>query len=195
MNFFFTISYRTVVGRTFFGSRKVSLQIDWVTLVSEIGASLSLHDETIKSLRKKIADFVEAEKTAADRIGEKVVFIGYNCGIEVLLLQQLITGDFVDMAQEYNELANAMSDEDFGLDSEYTIQKGKLPSHKYSLADKLEMIHSHPEFPQSKGIWGDMLRCEWMRDVYNFDLFKLHLMRRGFHEGVNYLHDIINNEK
>lgn len=195
MNFFFTLSYRTMIGRTLFGTRKVSLQIEEISLLSEKGRTLNLQQESIRELRKAISVFVETERHQAERIGEKTVFIGCNCGTEGLLLQQLVAGDIMDVATDYTELVNVMSDADFGLDSEYTIQKVKLPSHKYTLADKVEMLQSHPDFPKDKGVTGEISRCVWLQGVCEFDLLKLHIMSRKFHQVVSDKQEIINNEK
>ncbi len=195
MNFYFTISYTPGVRMALLGSRKVTMQIDSIAVLSETGGTFSRKGESIRELRKAIVAFVEMERSKAERLGEKTIFIGYECAVDTLLLQHLTNCEVTDLAGEYAELVNAMSDEDFGLDSEYAIQKIRLPQRKYTLADKMDMIQSHPDFPKASGVRGDIHRCFWLQGINDFDLFRLHAISMAFQQAVSDNLRKINNEQ
>lgn len=109
-----------------------------------------------KKIKKEIIEFVK--KNAFGHHQAFCLYGGFDADKDFALFDILFDVKksglqiiYKDIKDDLLEMLNQMSDEDFGPLSNFTFHKFKEDENlRYSLADKKEMIESHPFFPASK---------------------------------------------
>lgn len=176
MKIFFKIEYTKKLSFSIFGSRTVKVKIDSVALVSEAGPELHLWGMSIRKIRNKMGRFL------IDLVDhDPIELIGYDCAVETALMGILwpfIPGTLlaVDMLDKMKELAASLDDECFGIESEFSLQKYRHQDAHYGLLDKLEMLQSHPEFPDPFEVGNTLEHAKWISKAYDFKLLQIFLI-------------------
>lgn len=194
MNIFFKIGYKTRLKKSLLGSKTVYLDITSVGFKTEEGTTLHLENMSIRKMQRRIQRFLMMHDVELDIKTDFIVFVGYDAATEYILLRELVHGIndhgkrqslFLDVDTVLRDMAASFTDDFFGLGSPFTLQRPKVPSANYSVKDKIDMIMSHPEFPEPYEGNSALEYAEWIERVQNFKLLNMWLIGTGLHIMVN----------
>lgn len=191
MKFFFKVFYKEFIPFKWLGGKSISYRIQSVSILTEDGDYLHRMNETISNMQYDIAQFLYKYSKEGG-----FYFIGYDCRQEISFLKRLLPygshGIAIrDMLDDLQELAIDMLDESFGLASDFAIMKYKALNIPYSVAEKVEMIESHVDYPEKYVGDSSLQWATWIRSAYQFELLQRSIIHKQM--GPVYTNTFINN--
>lgn len=157
MNIFFKVE-TSVSTHRIFGRDILRIKSDRISLLADNGLYCYINSFKFKSKVKEwLMQFA----------GEELLFVGYNSPEGASIIKNLFNEPCFDLMQYIVDLVTEMRDDEFGITSDFQLVKYLEDGEGYSFSDKIEMIKSHPQYPDVNSNW-EAMDIQQMKQLHDF---------------------------